>query len=33
MDEPVPRLLADARRRGIERNICVLEEGVTRFFE
>ena len=33
MDEPVPRLLADARRRGIESKICVLEEGVTKFFE
>jgi len=33
MDEPVPRLLADARQRGIERKICVLEEGVTKFFE
>jgi L-ascorbate metabolism protein UlaG (beta-lactamase superfamily) len=33
VDEPVPRLLADARRRGIERKICVLEEGLTRFFE
>ena len=30
--EPVPRLLADARRRGIERKISVLEEGVTKFF-
>ena len=33
VDEPVPRLLADARRRGIERKVCVLEEGVTKFFE
>ncbi len=33
VDEPVPRLLADAKRRGIERKICVLEEGVTKFFE
>ena len=31
--EPVERLKADAKRRGIERKICVLEEGVTRFFE
>jgi hypothetical protein len=30
--EPVPRLLANARRRGIERKISVLEEGVTKFF-
>lgn len=31
--EPVPRLLADAQRRGIEEKVCVLEEGVTKFFE
>ena len=33
VDEPVPRLLEDARRRGVERNMRVLEEGVTQFFE
>lgn len=33
VDEPVPRLLADAKRRGIEKKVCVLEEGVTKFFE
>jgi L-ascorbate metabolism protein UlaG (beta-lactamase superfamily) len=33
VDEPVERLKADAQRRGIERKICVLEEGVTKFFE
>jgi L-ascorbate metabolism protein UlaG (beta-lactamase superfamily) len=33
VDEPVERLKADAKRRGIERKICVLEEGVTKFFE
>jgi L-ascorbate metabolism protein UlaG (beta-lactamase superfamily) len=33
VDEPAQRLKADAKRRGIERNICVLEEGVTKFFE
>jgi len=33
VDEPVPRLLADAKRRGVEKKICVLEEGVTKFFE
>ena len=33
VEEPVPRLLADARRRGVERKVCVLEEGVTKFFE
>lgn len=33
VDEPVPRLLADAKRHGIEKKICVLEEGVARFFE
>jgi L-ascorbate metabolism protein UlaG (beta-lactamase superfamily) len=32
MDEPVQRLLADAKRRGIEDKISVLEEGVTEFF-
>ncbi len=33
VDEPVKRLKTDAKRRGIERRICVLEEGVTKFFE
>jgi L-ascorbate metabolism protein UlaG (beta-lactamase superfamily) len=33
VDEPVPRLLEAARERGIEDEICVLEEGVTRLFE
>ena len=33
VDEPVPRLLADAKRRGIAKTICVLEEGVTKLFE
>jgi L-ascorbate metabolism protein UlaG (beta-lactamase superfamily) len=33
VDEPVPRLLADAGRRGIENKIYVLEEGVAKFFE
>ena len=33
VDEPVARLKADAKRRGIEKNICVLEEGLTRFFD
>jgi len=33
VDEPVERLKADAQRRGIEKKICVLEEGVTKFFE
>jgi L-ascorbate metabolism protein UlaG (beta-lactamase superfamily) len=32
MDEPVKRLEADAKRRGIEDRISVLEEGVTEFF-
>ncbi len=32
MEEPIERLLADARRRGIENKISVLEEGVTEFF-
>ena len=33
VEEPVPRLLAEARRRGIEKRVCVLEEGVAKFFE
>jgi L-ascorbate metabolism protein UlaG (beta-lactamase superfamily) len=33
VDEPVQRLKLDAKRRGIEKKICVLEEGVTTFFE
>ncbi len=33
VDEPVERLKADAKRRGIEKKICLLEEGVTTFFE
>jgi L-ascorbate metabolism protein UlaG (beta-lactamase superfamily) len=33
VDEPVERLKADAKRRGIDNKICVLEEGVTKFFE
>jgi L-ascorbate metabolism protein UlaG (beta-lactamase superfamily) len=32
IDEPVKRLRADAQRRGIEKKICVLEEGVAKFF-
>ena len=32
VDEPVERLKLDAKRRGIEKKICVLEEGVTKFF-
>lgn len=33
LDEPLERLLADARRRGIEKKICVLEEGAPKFFD
>ena len=33
IDEPVERLKQEARRRRIEKKICVLEEGVTKFFE
>lgn len=33
MDEPLQRLRLEARRLRIERKICVLEEGVTKFFE
>ena len=32
VDEPVKRLKADAKRRNIGKKICVLEEGVTKFF-
>ncbi len=32
VDEPVERLRLDAKRRGVEKKICVLEEGVTKFF-
>ena len=32
MEEPVERLLSDAKRRGIQDKIFVLEEGVTKFF-
>ncbi len=33
MDEPVERLLREAKRRAIEKNVCVLKEGVAKFFE
>jgi len=33
VEEPVPRLLVAAREHGIERKVCVMEEGVTKFFE
>ena len=33
VEEPVPRLLAAAREHGIAHKICVLEEGVTKFFD
>jgi L-ascorbate metabolism protein UlaG (beta-lactamase superfamily) len=33
VEEPVPRLLAGARERGVEDRIVVLEEGLTRTFE
>jgi L-ascorbate metabolism protein UlaG (beta-lactamase superfamily) len=33
VEEPVQRLLAEARRRSIEKTVCVLEEGVTKFFD
>ena len=32
VDEPLKRLRAEAKRRRIEKRICVLEEGVTTFF-
>ncbi len=33
IDEPLARLMQDARRQGIEKQVCVLEEGVTRMWE
>lgn len=33
VDEPVQRLKAEARRLHIQKKVCVLEEGVTKFFE
>ena len=33
VEEPVQRLTLEAKRRRIEKRICVLEEGVTKFFE
>jgi L-ascorbate metabolism protein UlaG (beta-lactamase superfamily) len=33
MDEPLQRLKLEAQQRGIEKKICVLEEGLTKFFE
>ena len=33
IEEPLPRLLADAKRRGVEQQVCVLEEGVTKMWE
>jgi L-ascorbate metabolism protein UlaG (beta-lactamase superfamily) len=33
VEEPLQRLAADAKRRDIEDRVCVLEEGVTTFFE
>ena len=32
VEEPLQRLKVEARRRRIEKKICVLEEGVTKFF-
>lgn len=33
IEEPLQRLRQEGQRRRIEKNICVLEEGVTKFFE
>jgi L-ascorbate metabolism protein UlaG (beta-lactamase superfamily) len=33
VEEPVPRLVAAAREHGVEHKVCVLEEGVTKFFD
>jgi len=32
VEEPVQRLKQEAKRRRIEKKVCVLEEGVTKFF-
>ena len=32
VEEPVERLRQESKRRKIDRNVCVLEEGVTKFF-
>jgi len=33
IEEPLPRLMDDARRHGIEKQVCVMEEGVTKLWE
>ncbi len=33
IDEPLARLREDARRQGIEKQVCVMEEGVTKIWE
>jgi L-ascorbate metabolism protein UlaG (beta-lactamase superfamily) len=33
VEEPLQRLKLEATRRGIEKKVCVLEEGVTKLFE
>ncbi len=33
VEEPLQRLKLEAMRRGIEKKVCVLEEGVTKLFE
>jgi L-ascorbate metabolism protein UlaG (beta-lactamase superfamily) len=33
VDEPLQRLKLEAKRRRLEKKICVLEEGVTKLFE
>lgn len=33
IDEPLARLVQDARRQGIEKQVCVMEEGVTKMWE
>jgi L-ascorbate metabolism protein UlaG (beta-lactamase superfamily) len=33
VEEPLVRLRADARHQGIDKRVCVLEEGVTKLFE
>jgi len=33
IEEPLPRLMQDARKHGIEEQVCVMEEGVTELWE
>lgn len=33
IEEPLPRLMENAHQRGVEKQICVMEEGVTKLWE